>query len=211
MRRWPALLLALAVAGCGGRPGGVYRQEPARDPGQCLAALAREPGVRFRRLPDTAPKSAPSPGCGLTGAVQLLDVQVPLRGVTAMSCPLASATIAWLRDSARPLARAILGSPLAAVETFGTYSCRPRNNVAGAPLSEHGTANALDVSGFRLADGRRVSVLAGWTGDDPQARLFLRRVRDGGCRQFRGVLSPDANAQHRDHLHFDMGEWRFCR
>jgi hypothetical protein len=44
----------------------------------------------------------------------------------------------------------------------------------------------------------------------PEA-MFLRRVRDKGCGVFSVVLSPDYNAQHADHLHFDMGAFAICR
>jgi hypothetical protein len=36
-------------------------------------------------------------------------------------------------------------------------------------------------------------------------------VRDGACLFFDGVLSPDYNAAHRDHLHLDRGRYRYCR
>ncbi len=39
---------------------------------------------------------------------------------------------------------------------------------------------------------------------------FLRAVRDGACRFFGGVLSPDYNAAHANHFHFDMGWWKIC-
>ena len=74
--------------------------------------------------------------------------------------------------------------------------------------SEHATGNAVDIAAFVLADGTRVSVLSDWNGKAPDRVLFLRRVRDGACRAFSTVLSPEYNAAHRDHLHFDMaGRW----
>jgi len=83
------------------------------------------------------------------------------------------------------------------------------------PFSEHATADAFDILGFRLANGRRISVFEDWSGDGPDA-AFLHDVRDGACRLFSTVLSPDYNAAHANHLHFDQaarGEvgWRGCR
>ena len=45
---------------------------------------------------------------------------------------------------------------------------------------------------------------------------FLREVRTGACDLFATVLSPDYNAAHRDHLHFDQADrggtgWGLCR
>jgi hypothetical protein len=81
---------------------------------------------------------------------------------------------------------------------------------ANATRSRHATAEALDVAGFVLEDGQRIRVLRDW--EEPGApAAFLREVRTGACRFFDGVLSPDYNAAHRDHLHFDRGPYRMCR
>ena len=64
-----------------------------------------------------------------------------------------------------------------------------------------------------LEDGRRVSVLRDWKGDDEKA-AFLRRARDEACSVFGTVLSPDYNAAHADHLHLDQAARGFggvCR
>jgi hypothetical protein len=49
-----------------------------------------------------------------------------------------------------------------------------------------------------------------WDGDDAEAR-FLRALRDGACTFYDGVLGPDYNAAHADHLHLDRGPYRVCR
>jgi hypothetical protein len=179
---------------------------PAQPPLQCYAAL-RAAGASFRPLPD----SAQGNGCGMTGAVQLLDIGTPVTNLGAMTCGLAERFTSWVRDAVQPAARGAFGVGVAKIESFGTYSCRPLNNQAGARLSEHGRANAVDVGAFVLKDGRRISVAADWSGSDEPARRFLRAVHDEGCRRFSVVLGPDANAFHRDHLHFDMGRGPYCR
>ncbi|RYF37384.1 MAG: extensin, partial [Comamonadaceae bacterium] len=60
------------------------------------------------------------------------------------------------------------------------------------------------------ADGRRIGVLRDWSRPGPEAD-FLRKVHAGACRFFDGVLGPEYNAAHRDHLHLDGGAWRACR
>jgi hypothetical protein len=77
-------------------------------------------------------------------------------------------------------------------------------------MSEHATANALDISGFVLADGRRITLRAGWNAGGAEAR-FLRAARDGLCDFFRVVLGPDHNALHADHFHVDQGLFLSCR
>ena len=145
----------------------------------------------------------------MVGSVQLIDVGVPVTGLTAMRCGLAEAFTGWVRHAVAPAARQMLGSDLVRVETFGTYSCR---NVAGtARLSGHAQANAVDVSGFVLEDGRRITVLRDWRSDDDRVRQFLQAVHTSACRRFGTVLSPDYNAAHANHLHLEDDHAHFCR
>ena len=113
------------------------------------------------------------------------------------------------------LLRRHFGSRVVAIDHAGSYSCRRLYGRSDGAYSEHATADAIDILGFRLADGTRVSVLNDWSGDSPKAQ-FLREVRDGSCRLFSTVLSPDYNAAHADHLHLDQTQrgnagWRACR
>jgi len=115
----------------------------------------------------------------------------------------------------QPAAARHLGTSIARIDHFGSYSCRRLYGRSQGDWSEHATANALDVAGFRFADGRRMTIIDDWNGS-PDEQAFLREVRDGACRLFATVLSPDYNAAHRDHLHLDQaarGEmgWRACR
>ena len=116
-----------------------------------------------------------------------------------------------MRGPVQEAAAAWLQSPIVAVETMGSYSCRPVNGQAGSRLSEHGVADAIDVSAFRTADGRRITVLDGWNGADEGVRDFLRAVHQSACDHFGVVLGPDANALHHNHLHLDMAPERYCR
>ncbi|MEA2999274.1 MAG: hypothetical protein QOK17_1107 [Sphingomonadales bacterium] len=211
VRTWGALLAAAALTGC--IPSGAPKPAPQPAPGEvdaktrlCYARLGAA-GLRFRPLRDRSFEG----GCSALGAVQLIDIGTPVTNLGAMTCPLAEAFALWVRDAVQPAARAWLGSQVVKIESFGSYSCRPVNGQAGARLSEHGKANAVDVGAFLLADGRRVTVAADWNGEDEEVRHFLRAVHDAGCRRFSVGLGPDANAFHRDHLHFDLGPGPYCR
>jgi len=173
---------------------------------QCHADLRRDE-IGFRPLPDRTFAG----GCSALGAVQLLDIGTPVTNLASMTCPLARAFARWTREAVQPAASQWLGSPITRIETFGTYSCRSVNGRPGARLSEHGRANAVDVAAFVLADGRRVTVLDGWNGEDERVRSFLRTVHRAGCRRFSTGLGPDADAAHANHFHFDMGRGPYCR
>ena len=211
MRRWAisaTLLLAACIPSGERRPAppAQARQAPAKATLICLADLTRE-GVRYKALEDRLFGN----GCSALGAVQLLDIGTPVANLGAMTCPLARQFARWTREAMQPAARAWLGSRVVRIESFGTYSCRPVNSRPGARLSEHGRANAVDIGAFVLADGRRIAVKTGWNGEDEDVRRFLRAVHAAGCRRFGIVLGPDADAFHRDHLHFDMGQGPYCR
>lgn len=122
------------------------------------------------------------------------------------TCGVSIALELWLSKSVEPLAREIFGSGLARIEHMGAFSCRRMYGRAEGRWSEHATGNAVDIAAFVLDDGTRVSVLDDWSGRDADKALFLRRARDGACAAFATVLSPDYNAAHADHFHFDMAE-----
>lgn len=211
------LLIFLLLAGCipRGRPelparrGAAARTAPAISPAalrQCQADLGRA-GVSFQALPDRVFGG----GCDATGAVKLVAIGTPVANLGAMRCPLALAFARWTQEVAQREAENVFGQPLRRIESFGTYACRPVNGVAGAKLSEHAHANAVDIAAFTLADGRRFTVKEGWNGPDEQVRAYLRAVHRAACRRFGVVLGPDANAYHRDHFHFDMASGSYCR
>lgn len=163
-------------------------------------------GARYHIIPDQNYGG----GCSAINAVLLQSVGVPVTNTKAVQCSVARALALWVRDVAQPSAKRAFGESITRIESMGTYSCRRINGAATGKLSEHATANAIDVSGFILSDGRRILVETGWTGGDDE-RKFLRALRDGACKRFQTVLSPDYNAAHYNHLHFDMGSGPYCR
>jgi len=210
-----SLVLLALVSACVGPPNGrrptserpiaLAPQSPELK--QCLAELGRYQ-ARYALLPDRNYGS----GCSTISSVQLTGVGIPISNITAIQCPLALNLAIWTREAVQPAARQVFGERVVRLESFGSYSCR---NVKGRPQmagtrSEHATANAVDISGFVLADGRRIVVDSGWNGTDDERR-FLRSVRAAACKRFRTVLSPDFNAAHQDHFHFDLGRGPFCR
>lgn len=219
MRRL-VLVLMIVLAGCVGpsqhrrarpappRTGGPpLSAEPSRaETRECLARLD-DGGIRYTPLPDRHGPGA----CSQIGAITLDDYGIATTGLGAMRCGLAEAFVAWVRGPVQEASAAAFGEPVLRIESFGSYACRPVNNQTGGRLSEHGVADAVDVGAFVLADGRRIAVKDGWTGDDPAVRQFLRAAHDAACLSFGTVLGPDANAYHRDHFHLDMAPQHYCR
>jgi len=173
---------------------------------QCLAVLDEAP-VTFTPVADRETGE----GCGFQNAVEVTRSTVAFSRSFTATCPL---TVAWSLFEAHVLqqaARRHLGREVAQVRHFGTYACRNVNHRPEGRRSQHATANAIDVAGFILDDGSEISLAGDWDGPDPRRRAFLRALRDGACRFFNVVLSPDFNEAHRDHFHLDMGTFRTCR
>lgn len=177
----------------------------AWQPEQCRAAFAAS-GIAVSPVPDRSSDD----GCALQNVVRLPATLRVSPGGPVVTCPMAAAWTLFERHTLQPASRAHLGSEVAAVRQLGTYACRNVNHAAGGRRSQHATANAIDVAGFTLRDGREISLARHWGGPGPEA-AFLREARDGACRWFRVVLSPEYNAAHRDHFHLDRGPWIACR
>jgi hypothetical protein len=210
----------LALAACGGMvPGSRAPAQPQRTAQlplssaprneMCLAQLGTQ-DARFSPLPDKYYGA----GCSTLGSVSLASLagdegKFQLANLGPVACPLANTFAGWARYGVDRAARQILGSPLVRIETMGSYSCR---TVAGSGrLSAHARAEAIDISAFVLADGRRISVLDGWSAGTAREREFLQVVHASACKRFGTVLGPDYNAAHRNHFHVELGGGSYCR
>lgn len=216
-RSLPLITLAasLALAGCGSARTAPSPERPplSRGPGategrQCLTTLNHS-GARFVALADRTYGE----GCWAYNSVQLDRVSgdqgsLAVGNLGPLTCSAANRFAGWARYGVDRAARQILGSPIARIETMGSYSCR---NVGGSSRrSAHARAEAIDIGAFVLADGRRITVRGGWAGTT-QEREFLRVIHRSACKRFGTVLGPDYNAAHADHLHLEQGDGSFCR
>lgn len=150
------------------------------------------------------------PACRVINGLTLDRSLTPYSATLSMSCSLTAALHMWERHVVLPAAERRLGAEVVMIESFGAHSCRRVKGGRTNRWSEHASANAVDIAGFRLSDGRRVSVLRDYGKNTPEG-AFLKEVRDGACNLFSATLGPEYNALHKDHFHFDMGPWRTCR
>jgi hypothetical protein len=173
--------------------------------------------LRLAEIANIAPQPPlVGPGeCGAGDVVRLDAVlladgtRVPIHPAATLRCEMAEAVAQWLREDMSPAA-ARLGASLAAVENAASYDCRGRNNIRGAKLSEHGKANALDVSALKLIGGRRIALT-----DPTVDRPFREALRMSACARFTTVLGPGSDGYHEDHIHVDIiarrGGFRMCQ
>jgi hypothetical protein len=209
------MLPLLATAACSSVPTFVVRHEPwrAEEERACLAsgAVRETAWVTVR---------ASLGGPAACGALRPFAVSATARGSVTFEppalvrCPMVHAIDFWTERVVLPAARRHLRAEIVSVKVLGSYSCRPMNNIDGGLLSEHGHANAVDVSGFVLANGAVVTVRGGWQGSWPE-RQFLHAVHAGSCKVFTTVLGPAYDRLHHDHFHLDLarhnGDGRICK
>ena len=135
--------------------------------------------------------------------------QVALKPAAILRCKMASAVADWVRADIAALARS-LGGTVTDLDNFDSFECRSRNRIAGAQLSEHGRANALDVRSFRFGDGRTISLT-----DRNVPREIREAVLHSTCARFTTVLGPGSDGYHEDHIHLDLMErhndYRICQ
>ncbi len=178
---------------------------------QCLTELSQA-GAQFTALPD----NYGGQGCSTISTVQMAALRgditnMSVTNIGPVQCGVGTAFAGWARYGVDRAARQYLGSPLARIETMGSYVCR---NVAGSTRrSAHATAGAIDIAGFVLEDGRRISVAEDWSNGTSDEREFLRTVQRSACKRFDTVLGPEYNAAHRDHFHLEgvIDGSSFCR
>jgi hypothetical protein len=179
-------------------------------PSACRLALTDEIAIA-----PSVPAIHDPGGCGGDDLVRLEAVVLPNKTRVAltppgiMRCTMATAVVNWIRDDVAP-AVAKLGSEIRALDNFESYECRGRNGDGSAHLSEHGRANAIDVHGFKLADGRMIDLT-----DRTQPRDFRESVLHSACTRFPTVLGPDSDWHHENHIHLDLIErrnnYRICQ
>lgn len=193
-----------------GQPPPQAEPDPAPPPVDAGAEIAcrwrlKELEVAYEELPPIDGEGA----CGAAAPVRVsgLGGGIELTPAATLNCRMAEALARWTREVVRPAAERFLGATPTGLANAASYVCRPRNNRPGAKLSEHATANAIDIGGIVLDEGRAVPVLA--RGDDEaRERAFQRAIRLGACEHFTTVIGPGTNADHATHFHFDLAERR---
>ncbi|PIJ51374.1 extensin [Erwinia sp. OLTSP20] len=178
-----------------------------RDPTACLAQLnqARAQGyIRFTVAPAVAG------GCPLSMPLRIERIGgISFSSSFLASCPLALSSVRFVIQVVEPSAIRQFSAPVTQIEHVGSYACRNIYHRDQGRISEHATADALDISAFQLARGMRIPVSGTWEQQDRRGR-WLREIFQQSCGFFGTALGPDYNAAHAGHFHFGTGGYGFC-
>lgn len=185
-------------------PRSALRPDPSGDlPAEEVACRQRLAGLGVEF--DNRPAKTDPSGCSMPYplTVRSLGKDIGLRPDAEMNCAMAEAAARFAQDVVAPTAKQIFGEQLASITHASAYVCRPRNGTL--KLSEHAFGNALDISSFTLTGGTSISVQPH---PDAKAAGFLGKVRAAACGPFKTVLGPGSDADHSEHLHFDLAPRR---
>jgi hypothetical protein len=204
-RLWFALFGALLAAGCStAPPPRPPVAEPPDNRAACLAGLD-ERHIVYERI---SMRSNPS-GCMIDNPIKLSGALLPWERPGYLDCQTATVFYGFEAEVLQPLAQRFLGQQIKRLIGVGTYDCRLQTG-GRTVLSQHGLGRAIDVHGFELADGTKLTVARDWAPRGPR-REFLHAVAREACRYFKVVLGPNADKYHQDHLHLDTGPYYACR
>ena len=203
-------IIGTALVGVALSDGAAAQSGPGAGPTACQTRLSPDRAV-FTPLGELGGPA----GCGGPDVIYLERIiladrtEVAIEPPATLRCEMAEAIVFFVRQDLAPAAAAV-GAPLSAIENYDSYDCRGRNRIAGAKLSEHGLANALDSRSVRLKDGRVV-----WPADAGAPSEFRVAMKAAVCDRFTTVLGPGSDGYHEDHIHVDRAErrggYRLCQ
>ena len=179
-----SLVGLLVLWGCSPKPQFVAKHEPWRETEEraCLVS------GHVRENPFLMGRSALG-GPSACGALRPFEMRAAAQGRVGLNppglfrCNMIPQVETWVANVVEPAARRVYGVPIVEMKVAASYSCRPRNNQPGAQLSEHGHANALDVSVVHAGRRPQITVKEGWRGNERDS-AFLR-----GCIAARAAYS----------------------
>jgi hypothetical protein len=160
------------------------------------------------------PPIAQANGCEAPDVVRLIAVlmpdqrRIPLSPPAVLRCEMATEIAKWVRADLPSITAG--EGVLTGIDNFDSFDCRGRNRIAGARLSEHGRANALDIRGLGLGGNKRLELT------NPEVPREIREaIRTSTCARFTTVLGPGSDGFHEDHVHVDLAErrngYRICQ
>ena len=146
--------------------------------------------------------------CGIqsplaVSAISANGRSIPLNATVTTDCGMATAFPDWIAE-VDTYVFAHDKTRIKSISLSTNYECRNVDHAKEGNLSFHSFADALDVMGFALEDGRTIAIDPGFNGTPEQGRDILHFARDAACTHFMTVLSPDADSFHQNNMHLDL-------
>ena len=120
--------------------------------------------------------------CGDPAPVKLVSIgsspQVAVSPPAVVNCQMVHALYGWLENNLQPLSQKHLGAKIVTIETMSSYSCRNAYGRKDTRLSEHARANALDIGGFLMSNGKHTRLLADWGPNKRDIAAAKKKARE---------------------------------
>ncbi|MBM3543054.1 MAG: extensin family protein [Alphaproteobacteria bacterium] len=199
------LVMAAGLNGCGG--GGAPYESRAEWRDRVEESCLKSGVVRASSYVQAGSRLKGPSACGLQAPLKVSGTgggRVMVTPTATIGCPMTAALDRWVQKSVQPAAHRQFGMPVVEIKQIASYNCRGRNGSRRGRLSEHSFGNALDIAGFRLANGQVITVVKGWWRGTPRERAFLQEAFAGACAEFFTVLGPGSDRYHYNHIHVDL-------
>ncbi len=172
------------------------KTKPGSEKKSKKGSVCGDPAIKGERLSRIRSKVK---GCGIDAPVQVTSIDgIRLSQPATLDCSAAVALKTWVQKAMRP---AFGNREVVELRIAAHYICRPRNNVKGGKISEHGRGKAIDIAGFVFSDGKEWSVARDYNKQ-------IRKAHKNACGIFGTTLGPGSDGYHEDHLHFDTASYR---
>ena len=181
--------------------------QATKDPALCLSVLSGGAG-EFNPEPDKTANDK----CHIRNRVKLSKIGSAQISSVETRCPIALRLAMWEHHGLQPAAQEHLGASITKIHHIGSYNCREIRTPAGSTgrMSSHATADAIDIEGVTLSDGRRLRLISDWGGPEAVSD-FMKEAHKSSCAWFRTSLGPEFNVLHADHFHLQNTGWGTCR
>jgi hypothetical protein len=135
--------------------------------------------------------------CGTPAPVRLKsigsDPEIVFDPPVDINCQMVAALGKWAKSTLQPKAIERLKSPVVRIVGASGYSCRNVYNLPNGRLSQHALANAIDIGGFGLENGRMVGVLKGWGLTERDIKALAKAKAEAKAKTNRAKGSDDAD------------------
>ncbi len=133
--------------------------------------------------------------CGAPAPIMLRRLggpqKVEIQPAALTNCRVAAGLSDWLEETLQPAAREAFGAPVTRIIGASSYACRNRYGKADERISEHAFANAIDISGFVLADGRKIDVKTFWGTTTREARAAAEAAKAAKAQPTPAIAGKD--------------------
>ncbi|MFV0295112.1 MAG: extensin family protein [Hyphomicrobiaceae bacterium] len=134
--------------------------------------------------------------CGAPVPVEVTQIGigpgVRLSQPSTFNCRMLEELAKWFKADVQPRARSLLGGPVDAIHVMSSYSCRRAYGRKRGRLSEHASANAIDIGSFSTTNGVTASLLGDWGPTEREQRAQIAAAKAAAQKRAKALAERKA-------------------